>query len=364
MSSTAELNAGGLIARIAAGEYPRDVVLTAARGFLPLPQDDLIAILAFLFASSDEEVSRLAKESLFDLPQSSLLDFAASEQIAPEHLALLVVAAPSNVVLEALIRNRAVPDEAIVQLAGHAAPAIQEVIVINQARIIRAPAILDALLANPRLSPDVRRRANETREEFFDKKARVEELRLVGIPDGDDGPLIADIPLDAIADLLEKAVNEPPTPAPILTEDEKKDEKKSSMWAQIQKMSVAQKVMLAFRGDKTVRSILVRDRNRLVAGGAMRNPRMSESEAEIIASMRNVDDEVIRILASRREWMAKYTIVNILCHNPKTPLGVVLPLINRLTLRDLKGLKDDKNVPEAVRQAARKFFQAKSQKPS
>jgi hypothetical protein len=49
---------------------------------------------------------------------------------------------------------------------------VQEVIVINQARIIRAPQILDALLENPALTPDTRRRALETREEFFDKKAR------------------------------------------------------------------------------------------------------------------------------------------------------------------------------------------------
>ena len=48
-----------------------------------------------------------------------------------------------------------------------------------------------------------------------------------------------------------------------------------------------------------------------------------------------------------------------LAKNPKVPLGVVLPLINRLTLRDLKSLKDDKGVAEAVRVNARKFYQAK-----
>ena len=49
---------------------------------------------------------------------------------------------------------------------------MQEIVVINQARILRAPEILDALLENPNLTADVRRRALETREEFFDKKAR------------------------------------------------------------------------------------------------------------------------------------------------------------------------------------------------
>ena len=43
-------------------------------------------------------------------------------------------------------------------------------------------------------------------------------------------------------------------------------------------------------------------------------------------------------------------------------MGVVLPLINRLTLRDLKGLKDDKGVSEAVRSLARKMYLQRSHK--
>jgi hypothetical protein len=44
------------------------------------------------------------------------------------------------------------------------------------------------------------------------------------------------------------------------------------------------------------------------------------------------------------------------------PIGVVLPLINRLTLRDLKGLKDDRGVQNTVREMARKAYLMKTQK--
>ncbi len=94
----------------------------------------------------------------------------------------------------------------------------------------------------------------------------------------------------------------------------------------------------------------------------MRNPRINEQEIESIASMRNLDDEVMRLISRKREWMAKYNILLTLARNPKCPIGIVLPLINRLTLRDLKGLKDDKGVSEAVRTAARKAFVQRSQK--
>ncbi len=127
-------------------------------------------------------------------------------------------------------------------------------------------------------------------------------------------------------------------------------------------MSVSEKVQFAFKGDRTTRMILVRERNKLVCSAVMRNPRMTEQEVESIAGMRNVEDEVLRLISMRRDWMGKYTIVLTLCRNPKVPLGVVLPLINRLTLRDLKGLKDDKGVQAVVREMAKKSYIARSQK--
>jgi hypothetical protein len=147
-----------------------------------------------------------------------------------------------------------------------------------------------------------------------------------------------------------------------LNESEKKDERTSAIWGRLQFMSVAEKVRLAFRGDRMVRMLLVRDRNKLVCAAVMRNPRMSEQEVEAIAGMRNVDDEALRILASRRDWIGKYNVMLTLCRNPKAPIGVVLPFVNRLTLRDLKGLKDDRGVQQVVREAARKVYLTRTTK--
>ncbi len=353
-----ELSAGIVIARIQAGGYPRDVVATIARGFLPLPQEDLIAVLSFLALSSDAEIAQLAHDALKDVPLRSLLAFAANEASSADYLSLLVRATEDASVLEALIRNRTVPDAQIVELAERADPHVQEIIVINQLRILRAPQILDALLANPRLSTESRRRALETREEFFDKKARLEKLAEDEVAEFLDN--------QAIQDLLEKAKAEEaagvPPVAPELSEVEKQDPTKLSIFQQILNMSVGEKVQQAFKGGKTWRTLLIRDRNKLVCSAVMRNPRVSDGEAETIAGMRNVDDEVLRMVSTRRDWMSKYNIVIALARNPKVPIGVVVPLINRLTLRDLKGLKDDKGVSEVVRSMCRKLFDQRSKK--
>jgi hypothetical protein len=361
-TSSAELSGDVVIDRIDSGHYPREVVETIARGFLPLPQDDLIAVLAFLTRSSDSEIAAAARASLADVPSRSIQAFAANESAPPAHLALLMRASEDPFILEALIRNRAVPDALVNELAAVTADAaVQEVVVINQARILRAPEIIDALLANPHLTADVRRRVLETREEFFDKKARLAVQQLAEVDE--DEPMLS-LPDEPIADLLERAISEeqPDAPPPQLTETEKVDEKKMSIFSQILVMSVSDKVKLAFKGGKTERLILVRDHNRLVCSAVMRNPRMSELEAESVAGMRNIEEEVLRLISMKREWTSKYKIVITLARNPKCPPGVVLPLINRLTLRDLKGLKDDKGVSETVRALARKLFAQRSVK--
>lgn len=359
-ANPAELTASAVIERIESGQYARDVAMTIARGFLPLPQEELIPVLAYLAVSPDQEIASDAQTSLKEVPAKSLISFASHENAPPLHLISLMRASEDLAVLETLIRNRAVPDSAVLELAQHSDPAIQEVIVINQARILRAPEILDALLANPKLSADARRRALETREEFFEKKARQAQEEL------DEEAVAAELPSFPIADLLEKAAEEDATGVPLprieLAPSELEDPTKLSVYQQLLAMSVGQKVQMAFKGGKTWRMLLIRERNRLIASAVMRNPRMNDGEAELIAGMRNVDDEVLRLITMKREWMSKYKIVIALARNPKCPVGVVLPLINRLALRDLKSLKDDKGVSEVARSLARKLFDQRSQK--
>jgi hypothetical protein len=362
----AELSGAGIIERIESGEYSREVVDTIARGFLPLPQDDLIAVLAFLTNSPDDAIAAAAKTSLTDVPSRSIHAFASNESAPAEHLALLMRATDDPFILEALIRNRALPDALVVEVAAVADATVQEIVVINQARILRAPEILDALLANPEVTADVRRRVAETREEFFEKKARIaaaEPAEVAEVSEVDEDAPMLSLSEEPIADLLEKAVAEPGDELPpALMESEKTDEKKLSIFSQILVMGVSDKVKLAFKGGKTERMILVRDHNKLVCSAVMRNPRMSELEVESIANMRNIEEEVLRLIAMKRDWVSKYNIALTLARNPKCPVGVVLSLINRLTLRDLKGLKDDKGVSETVRSLARKMYLQRSHK--
>jgi hypothetical protein len=120
-------------------------------------------------------------------------------------------------------------------------------------------------------------------------------------------------------------------------------------------LSVTDRVKLAMRGTREQRSVLVRDANRLVAVAVLSSPKLSDSEIESFARMANVSDEVLRIIGGNRVWTKNYAVISALARNPKTPPAISLALANRLNDRDLKMLSVDRNVPEGLRQTARKL---------
>jgi hypothetical protein len=63
----------------------------------------------------------------------------------------------------------------------------------------------------------------------------------------------------------------------------------------------------------------------------------------------------LRIIGARRDWTRRYNVARDLVKNPLTPVEVSMQLIHRLTPRDMKQLKGDRNVPEAVRRQATKI---------
>lgn len=357
MSDTPELSAALLIERIKRGQLPRDFTMFAAQGLLPLPQDDLLAVLAFLTTVDDAEIATTASASLSDVAPRVVAAFCSSSLATEQMLDAIAAVTQDPAILEALVRSRNISDATIERMARSVQPGIQEIIVVNQERIIRSPGILDALLENPSITPDIRRRVLETREEFFEKKARRELT--ADLIEGLD--IDADLDIGPIADLLEKAETEPQpdnTLPPLESTLENPDN--MSVFTKIANMNVAQRVQAAYKGGKSERTVLIRDRNRLVATAVVRSPRITESEIEAFAAMRNLEDEVLRIIGTKREYQSKYAVVHNLVRNPKTPPGIALNLVGRLTSKDLKHLSGSKDVSEIIRGYARKLIAQKA----
>jgi hypothetical protein len=127
----------------------------------------------------------------------------------------------------------------------------------------------------------------------------------------------------------------------------------------IQKLSVSNKIHLALRGGKEIRSILLRDPSKEVVLTVLENPKLTETEIELISKSRSIPDEVLRKITKNREWMRNYNVVLGLVTNPKTPPGISVVLVNELKTRDLAILEKNKNVVEGVRATAKKILRAR-----
>jgi hypothetical protein len=132
------------------------------------------------------------------------------------------------------------------------------------------------------------------------------------------------------------------------------EQRRVSINQQITLMSFTDRLKAASKGSREMRSILIRDPNKLICATVLSSPKMTTQEIEGISRMANVAEEVLRIIGSNRAWTKNYGVAVGLTKNPKTPLTLSLHMMARLNDKDLVKLSMDRNVPEQLRIAARR----------
>jgi hypothetical protein len=108
------------------------------------------------------------------------------------------------------------------------------------------------------------------------------------------------------------------------------------------------------KGTKEMRAILIRDPNKMISASVLSSPKLTEQEVESFARMATLPEDVLRTIAQNRVWLKNYGVLLGLTKNPKTPLALSMNMMARLNTRDMAQLSVDRNVPEALRIAARK----------
>ena len=130
----------------------------------------------------------------------------------------------------------------------------------------------------------------------------------------------------------------------------------------ISRLTVGERVQLAIKGNKEERFILIRDGSKVVSSAVLESPKVNDQEMEMFASMKNVQESVLRGIAGKRKFMKTYAVVRALANNPRCPLDVQLTIIKNLLNMDLRTLSMNKNVSETVRKVALKMFRERTEK--
>jgi len=337
-----------------AGKYvradaPREVRLMAARGALPLPPPELASVLFALMHDADAEVKATARDSLETLPDGVM----GSVLSAPIHAAVLDHLARTfrgdEVRCERIALNPAAADSTIAFLAGLPFKNVVEIASNNQQRLLRCPAIVDSLGSNPLTGRSVIERI----------------LSFIGIDERADEALPDPESIDdeEAREALRAVLGEDfAAYHELLIEDHEQEvdtDPGGSLYSLIQNMSVFQKIKLGRMGNKEARSLLVRDRNKIVAIAAVSSPKITEQELLSIAQSRAVGEEVIRVICRNKEALRNYQMKVALATNPKTPQATAMKFINYLQDKELQKLMKSKDVPTVIATHARRILTRK-----
>jgi hypothetical protein len=356
---------------------PVSVLRTAARGALSLPASEMLEILVQL--TSHPLFGEQAQHTLAAWDETSALAVLSDPACSPQVLDYFL--APENqrpALLPALIDNPAAPEARLMELARTASGGVLSAMLVSP-RVVKSLAVLQAMLANPALTaaqigqvnacrqrlaiaeteaasrdvvePELSRYLGEHATEIA--AAERESFHLIGWTPEEQLEIASGRPLKGL---------DPSSAAAFALGAAARAEsrQRTSPIQRIARMTVGERVQLALKGTKEDRSILIRDGARVVSSAVLESPKVTESEIEMFAAMKNVGENVLRGIAGKRKFMRSYALKRILTANPRCPLDVALPLVKELLVLDLKNLSMNKNVSDTVRRFAYKMWKEKA----
>jgi len=354
-----------VVAALAAGAPPAK--LMAVRGMSPMrPAEFLIAVYQLSF-DADAAVKSGAEAAPANLPDKIVLG-PLGDALPPQVLHFFAERLPAarRQAIEKILYNRATADETFVLLGKRLDEGGLETIFQNEVRLLRCPALVEALYFNKHARMSSVSRALEL--------CARNGIRLDGIPAYAEiaSAIMADpnAAAPSAADEAFAAVLTLPDAAALALAQagldgdkgdavEEVKKKISSSFIKFDELKIFEKIRLATIGNAYCRSVLIRDSNRLVAMSVVRSPAITDGEIVAAAANRAVCDDVIRFISNSREYTKDYAVKQALVNNPKCPLASSLRLLSFLRPDDLKSISRSRNIPGALAGAAKKLLQTR-----
>ena len=389
-----------MIELIKQSAVPANVMRSAAKGALALSAAEMVEILVFL--TTNPVFAQDAKMTLAQWDEKASIAICSDPGTSWEVLEYFI--APENRrprLVPALLENPSVRESRLQELAQTPLREIVDMMLKSE-RVRKSRDILLALATNHHLSEpeqivlksllhdlgddtmviqaykDVE--AGEKTQYEIEHAAEIaaeegKKFELVGgtLDEGDEVDLAAEMAAAQAAQPAAPVATAPAAaaaaPAPAAEVDEKTlkmraaeagTRERVSTLQKISRMTVGERVQLAMKGTKDERYILIRDGSKVVSCAVLSSPKLSDAEVEMFASMKNVQEAVLREIARNRKFMKNYSVARALINNPRCPLDLGLPLMNHLLVNDLKAVSMNKNISDTLRKMALKKFKEKS----
>lgn len=361
--------------------------MLTARMLAPLPPKELVLALFCLMNDANPAIKAAAETSFDELPPN-VLRMVAGQRLPPKVLDYIARAFFSEDdpqrVLETLLLNPYLGDDTLLMLARVLSGKLLDLIIDNQARLIKTPQVVRTLPRNPRVTISQLSRALEfARREKIIALAEENELidRFLGkvAPTGENATPSEEAQqiVAQVVQTIQTADGETDYIFPsFLTADfeaemgfdadaahiESKIKGKMNMRDIVRALSVPQKMRMAVRGNMEARKILIEDSLSLVAREVLKNPRLTKTEVERAASSKMIDAEVMEGICKNAGFTRSYPVRLALVTNPKTPLRWSSRMLFTLFERDIRTIAKSKAVCSAIQNIARQKIDAEEQR--
>lgn len=378
-----------MIEQMRASAVPVNVMRSASKGALDVPPHEMIEILVYLAGTTlfGEDAGLTLAEW-----DEAACRAVCSDPETPREVLDYFLNNRRPRLMPALLDNPAIPESALLQMAQEeSAESVQSLLATERAKM--SANVLHALESNPVLTPSQTQQIREALERIANaveialdaEETDALSAEFAGTVLDETEAQIAQFVAEHAAEiaaeegkefqLVEESGSEP---GPVVTpeEDEKRfvpaapkprtkaqqDKDRLSPLQKISGLTVGERVQLAMKGNKEERFILVRDGSRVVSSAVLESPKVTDQEIEAYASMKNVQESVLRGIAAKRKFMKIYAVVRALANNPRCPLDVQLTIVKNLLNMDLRNLSMNKNVSDTVRKVANKLFRERTER--
>ena len=353
---------------------PVPLRMMGAKALVPMGPKEMATALFMLTFDAEAAVRETAVKSAAGLPDRILSVALRDETVDPPVLDYYAtVFATRDEYLEMLVLNAATSDETVERLTRNADEKITEIVAQNQLRMLRHGDIVRALVNNKATRPstidnicDFCVRSGLLLEDLPAFKAARRRIHGGASEDEELARQVAlklELEQAAAEVALEQlgvvgGAEEEKAPAP--EDDKGVEQKRQSITQQIMKMGVAKKIEWANKkGNREVRTLLLRDPNKLVQLAVIQSPRITEGEVAKVAMSRTSPNEVLQYIYNNRQLMKNYLIKVNIISNPKVPVGVSMRFLSGLRMAEVKAIAKNKNVSQGLATAAKKLVEKK-----
>ena len=363
--------------------------MMGARGLVPAAPEETLMLLYQLGLDADVQVADAANKSWNELPVEVLKPAVVASTQAMVLDRVVDSRARDQLILEAVLRNANTSDATYARVARTCSESFTELIAQNEVRVLRYPAIIEALFQNEHARTstidrliELARRHKLTFEGLYVLQAMMDDMRhdanavqAPGLDDDHFRKVLAESRAEdekleqAVATLseaeqvaLREAEQEKLDAALEGAESGKEASGSSNKAAEIGKMNIAQKVRLATLGSRSDRDMLIRDGNRLVHMAAVTSPKNQMKDIVAWSANKQIPDNVIVYIANNGKYKRNYHILINLVNNPKTPLNESVRLIPNLQPKDLANLIKNRNISGNLRRMAQALRDQRAQK--